>query len=221
MQNAFTYLYQNWWSFPLLYSGTLVKFALCDKMRFSRFSVIYRLQTVRFFPVWVSLRVLGMKWRAHCIQRLYSSYLKIQNFQWKEDKEGQRQKPQIYNIQKCHPVFNTMILLSARWCPSTPCYTPLTCCREPFHYLCVIFVLEHSAKGFSSHWSFGLVFCNVIIKKRKSKQQRPQLYSMHPKMSSYSIEMLQRIIALSIPNFCPECNNKYFPDTYFVNLSFY
>ena len=181
-----SYLYQNWWSFPL-YSGTLVKFALCDKMRFSRFSVIYRLQTVRFFPVWVSLRVLGMKWRAHCIQRLYSSYLKIQNFQWKEDKERQRQKPQVYNIQKCHPVFNTMILLSARWCPSTPCYTPLTCCREPFHYLCVIFVLEHSAKGFSSHWSFGLVFCNVIIKKRKSKQQRPQLYSMHPKMSSYSI----------------------------------
>ena len=150
-----SYLYQNWWSFPL-YSGTLVKFALCDKMRFSRFSVIYRLQTVRFFPVWVSLRVLGMKWRAHCIQRLYSSYLKIQNFQWKEDKERQRRKPQVYNIQKCHPVFNTMILLSARWCPSTPCYTPLTCCREPFHYLCVI--LEHSAKGFSSHSSIGLVF---------------------------------------------------------------
>ena len=128
----------------------------CDKMRFSRFSVIYRLQTVRFFPVWVSLRVLGMKWRAHCIQRLYSSYLKIQNFQWKEDKERQRQKPQVYNIQKCHLVFSTMILLSAQWCPSTPCYTPWTCCREPFHYLCVI--LEHSAKGFSSHSSIGLVF---------------------------------------------------------------
>ena len=156
-----SYLNQNWWSFPL-YSGTLVKFALCDKMRFSRFSVIYRLQTVRFFPVWVSLRVLGMKWRAHCIQRLYSSYLKIQNFQWKEDKERQIQKPQVYNIQKCHLVFNTMILLSAQWCPSTPCYTPLTFCREPFHYLCVIFVLEHSAKGFSSQRFLLYIFASPL-----------------------------------------------------------
>ena len=104
-----SYLYQNWWSFPL-YSGTLVKFALCDKMRFSRFSVIYRLQTVRFFPVWVSLRVLGMKWRAHCIQRLYSSYSKIQNFQWKEDKEREI-KNHRYTISK-----NVILCLTQWYC---------------------------------------------------------------------------------------------------------
>ena len=60
---------------PALYSWTLVSglafcsnyVCTCDKIWFSRVWVIYRLQTVRFFPVWVSVRVLGMKWRVHCI----------------------------------------------------------------------------------------------------------------------------------------------------------
>ena len=158
-----------WWSFPL-YSGTLVKFALCDKMRFSRFSVIYRLQTVRFFPVWVSLRVLGMKWKAHCIQRLYSSYLKIQNFQWKEDKERQIQKPQVYNIQKCHPVFNTMILLSARWCPSTSlykdfCFISLPALCQDFNFLPHFWPLEGSLRWVTP--SLGFIVLDEVEHRNK------------------------------------------------------